>query len=223
MSLKDVHPDHVFWVQNGKRLKNLAELERELTNMDDVAFFHHVNHTKNDFYNWVLHSIKDETLARKMQGINDKRTMQKVVNEHIQTLQAQMLKAKAAPTVKIEIKKAKTKPKTKAKIKPKAKYEAKPKVKRKAIAKPKPLLQVPTAPKTLPKKTTAKKTRPKKPKPAPKPKLEPQPTVSRPAQTKKQEKQAQETLKTLHPPLEYLVLAIVLAIAILTLFIFIFA
>lgn len=62
--LNDVHPDHYFWLADGRILKNLKELHQTLQTMDESIFRHHVNDEKNDFHNWVRDVHQDEALAR---------------------------------------------------------------------------------------------------------------------------------------------------------------
>lgn len=61
--LSDVPQDKVFWCQDGRVFKNLAELAAALRDMSEEAFRSHVNKEKNDFSNWVRDVIGDVTLA----------------------------------------------------------------------------------------------------------------------------------------------------------------
>jgi len=85
--LKDVHPDHVFHLKSGSTIKNLYELANELATMDNEVFRHHVNDEKNDFYNWILHIIRDEHLASVFSEIKDRRLMLAAVEKRIQELE----------------------------------------------------------------------------------------------------------------------------------------
>lgn len=87
MSLNDVHPDHVFRLKNGKTINNLYELASELAAMDEEVFEHHVNEDKNDFYNWLLHIVRDEQLARVFSEIRDRRLMLAAVEKRIGQLE----------------------------------------------------------------------------------------------------------------------------------------
>jgi hypothetical protein len=86
MSLADVKPEHTFLVKNGKQLKNLVELEQELEQMDDATFQHHVTDEKNDFYNWIKHSVKDAYLAKQLVNIKDRELMRTVLLDRIEEL-----------------------------------------------------------------------------------------------------------------------------------------
>ena len=83
--LQDV--EHAFYLKDGPSLKNLHELERELRRMNDEQFQHHVNSSKNDFHSWIMHTVKDEELARSLAAITDKKEMAKTVKERIRQLE----------------------------------------------------------------------------------------------------------------------------------------
>lgn len=95
MSLEDVHPDHVFRLKGGGTIKNLYELANELAMMDEEVFRHHVNDERNDFYNWVLHIVRDKHLARVFSEIRDRRLMLAAVEKRIQELENPSPKASA--------------------------------------------------------------------------------------------------------------------------------
>ncbi len=97
MSLHDVHPDHVFRTKDGKTIKNLYELASELATMDEEVFQHHVNEERNDFYNWILHIIRDEHLARVFSEIKDRRLMLAAVEKRIKQLENPAPKAPQIP------------------------------------------------------------------------------------------------------------------------------
>lgn len=63
---KNVSPETVFYVSNGKILNNIKELYHEINQMPDDVFFHHVNADKNDFSNWVREVMGEKALAAKM-------------------------------------------------------------------------------------------------------------------------------------------------------------
>ena len=84
--MNDVPLHQQFLIKDGPALKNLFDLERELNAMTSAQFSHHVNDAKNDFYNWVYHVVKDETLAIKMSRVQSKSQMAKIVNSRIKEL-----------------------------------------------------------------------------------------------------------------------------------------
>jgi hypothetical protein len=87
MSLRDVHPDHVFKLKSGATIKNLYELANELASMDEEVFRHHVNDEKNDFHSWVLHIVRDDHLASVFSEIKDRRLMLAAVDKRIRDLE----------------------------------------------------------------------------------------------------------------------------------------
>ena len=86
MTLQDVPPQHEFWLLGGKRLKNIAELGRELRQMKPEIFSHHVNEHKNDFANWVENCIKDRQLAILLRTAQNKERMAATIERRIQEL-----------------------------------------------------------------------------------------------------------------------------------------
>jgi len=62
-----------FWVKNGKVIKDLKGLAMEIRYMDDATFYHHVNHEKNDFANWIADIMDDTYLANKVRELIFKR------------------------------------------------------------------------------------------------------------------------------------------------------
>jgi len=105
-SLRDVHGDHVFYVKDGPKLRNLYELERELRRMNDAQFSHHVNDAKNDFYNWIFHIIRDEELAAQLAQVKERVAMADVVERRITLLEKGMVEdaVKTVQKPKVEAK-----------------------------------------------------------------------------------------------------------------------
>ncbi len=58
-------PEHEFWVVDGERLKNMAELAKALVSMDSAIFKSH--DMRGDFSNWLRDIIGDDRLAKDMQ------------------------------------------------------------------------------------------------------------------------------------------------------------
>ena len=84
--LGDARPEHQFYLKNGAVVKNLYELHSILGAIDHKTFKHHVNETKNDFANWVLHVHKDPELAEKIKKAKSKEELQKHVKHRINHL-----------------------------------------------------------------------------------------------------------------------------------------
>jgi len=64
--------EKVFFLADGRRLKNLMELIDAFENMGDEVFRHHVNEAKNDFSKWINDVFKDEELADDMKKVENK-------------------------------------------------------------------------------------------------------------------------------------------------------
>ena len=103
MSLKDVPPDQVFWLGNGRTAKNLFELLKELKNSDDSVFYSHVNKHKNDFYNWIKFSVKDYDLAKQLKNVKDKSTIINILNDGIKYSKMQVQKKRVIKSKSIPI------------------------------------------------------------------------------------------------------------------------
>ena len=86
--LADVPEENNFHLRNGKVLRNMKELSKELPTMDDETFSHHVNDERNDFYNWVKGTIGDNVLANGILPVHDKETMHKKLTSRVKTLEA---------------------------------------------------------------------------------------------------------------------------------------
>jgi hypothetical protein len=71
-----------FILKNGKPLKNLRELTEMLEHIDTETFFHHVNAERNDFANWVRHSLKDEKLADELKDAKSRKEILRILKEH---------------------------------------------------------------------------------------------------------------------------------------------
>lgn len=66
LDLISVDGDQCFWVNNGPALRNIKDLSDALKGISEDSYAYHVNEEKNDFANWVLNALKDETLASKL-------------------------------------------------------------------------------------------------------------------------------------------------------------
>jgi hypothetical protein len=68
-------PKRYFWLSNGALIRNIFELADALRIMDDGVFAGHVNEQKNDFANWVRHSLNNEMLAQRLSNARSRRNM----------------------------------------------------------------------------------------------------------------------------------------------------
>jgi len=99
-----------FNLHNGKKFKDLKGLARELKNMTDEVFLHHVNDKKNDFSNWMENSLNEEKLADNVEKAIDKIETELEVLRHLVHTK---VKKKEAIEVKVE---TLAKPKTTKKV-----------------------------------------------------------------------------------------------------------
>jgi len=84
--LQDVKPENTFWLKNGKGIKNIAELGRELKQMKEEIFSHHVNNGKNDFANWTEYCLQDQKLAVLLRTTKNRERMAAITERRIQEL-----------------------------------------------------------------------------------------------------------------------------------------
>jgi hypothetical protein len=78
------NPEKYFYVSNGSVLRNLTELIAELRSMDANAFSYHVNQDKNDFSNWIRDVFNDKALAKKVEKVQSKEEMARMVEKKIE-------------------------------------------------------------------------------------------------------------------------------------------
>lgn len=84
--LGDVPHDKVFWLNDGRSLKNLNELSKALNKMDMGLYKYHVNKDKNDFMNWIRHVIGDNLLAKNIAKNKNNNVMYNAVKKRISQL-----------------------------------------------------------------------------------------------------------------------------------------
>ncbi|MBW2969800.1 hypothetical protein KY309_01710 [Candidatus Woesearchaeota archaeon] len=97
--LQNVKPEHTFWLKDGKSVKNIIELGRELKRMSEETFNHHVNNTKNDFANWTEHCIKDKKLATLLRTTKSQQRTNAIIERHIQELTKTPKKEEPKPSI----------------------------------------------------------------------------------------------------------------------------
>ena len=83
---EDVPEDKLFWLSDGRALRNLEELSLALKDMNEEVFRHHVNKDKNDFRNWIKFVIGDDNLANDINRCKKKDTIRKKVDKRIKAL-----------------------------------------------------------------------------------------------------------------------------------------
>ncbi|MBI2854590.1 MAG: hypothetical protein HYX87_06705 [Chloroflexi bacterium] len=88
--LADVPPDKVFYLQGGRVLRNLEDLEAVLREMPEETFRYHSNEAKSDFSHWVGEVIGDEKLARDLQRSMNKDEAARAVAARISWLRSKL-------------------------------------------------------------------------------------------------------------------------------------
>ena len=86
--LNDCLPDKVFWMNNGKIIRNLYELVDSLETINDFHFKYHVNldNNKNDFADWIRDAF-DDKLAMQLEGIMDKKIYISILKKQIKKIE----------------------------------------------------------------------------------------------------------------------------------------
>ena len=75
--LMDVEPEKSFWLNDGRALKNLKELEQALETMDESLWKHHVTTERNDFANWIEDVFNEKQLGALVRKVKSPRTAAK--------------------------------------------------------------------------------------------------------------------------------------------------
>ena len=114
--------EKTFHLHGGKKFNSLKGLAKELKGMAHDTFVHHVNETKNDFANWVEHSLKNKDLAFKIEKRIDKIEIELDILRHLvhdddKPKKAAVKKVAAKKVEKTAVKKVVAKKKSPAKKK----------------------------------------------------------------------------------------------------------
>jgi len=88
--LADVPFEYVFYLNDGRILKNMENLRDVLYSMSDELFAYHVNAEKNDFSKWVIDIIVDEKLAKDLFRAKDKMQAFKAVSQRVAFLKGKL-------------------------------------------------------------------------------------------------------------------------------------
>lgn len=83
--MKNVKAEHTFWTKDGKPIKNLPELARELAAMPADTYAHHTNN-RNDFATWTEHCLQEQQLANALRNAPSKPHAHQAVEQHIRQL-----------------------------------------------------------------------------------------------------------------------------------------
>ncbi|MFA6096652.1 MAG: hypothetical protein WC788_03435 [Candidatus Paceibacterota bacterium] len=81
--LVTVDGDLCFWINNGPALRNMKDLSDALKNISEESYAYHVNSEKNDFANWALNALQDETLSLKLSKSKNVKAAIKAVDDRL--------------------------------------------------------------------------------------------------------------------------------------------
>jgi topoisomerase IA-like protein len=98
-----------FYLNNGKKFTSLKGLAKELRGITHDTFKHHVNKEKNDFSNWIKHSLEKDDLAIKIEKRLDKIEIELEILRHL--VHEEDTPKKKANTTKKAVKKTNPAPK----------------------------------------------------------------------------------------------------------------
>ncbi|MFW5745940.1 MAG: hypothetical protein ACOCWQ_00125 [Nanoarchaeota archaeon] len=82
-SPKRIQTELFFIRVDGQPISSLRDLARQLDDMSDEIFFHHVTPDKNDFATWVVDVFGEESLAERIGHIKDRRSICYEVMKHL--------------------------------------------------------------------------------------------------------------------------------------------
>jgi len=109
LMLKYMTHSKTFNLKSGKSFTTLKGLAKELRIMAKDVYEHHVNSNKNDFANWAKHSLKNEKLAKVIEGQISKIELELEVLRHlVHEVEKNPVKKKITTTKKKVVKKVST-------------------------------------------------------------------------------------------------------------------
>ncbi|MBN2881160.1 hypothetical protein JXM83_03840 [Candidatus Woesearchaeota archaeon] len=85
--LEELSSQFHFVLKDGTLIKSLPELDVVLGSMDDETFNHHVSDSKNDFYEWIKHSM-DTSFAEVIKPLKTKKDLKEKISEHIKEIRS---------------------------------------------------------------------------------------------------------------------------------------
>lgn len=71
---RKVRPEEQFLFVNGTTADSISALRTQLKRLSPDEFSHHVNHSKNDVYNWLRDCV-DSSLAERIRDVRDQGQM----------------------------------------------------------------------------------------------------------------------------------------------------
>ncbi len=81
--LNEVEGGKEFYLKNGRIIRSLEELAREIKELDMETFLEHVNEERNDFENWVRDVIGDVVLAKRLEKVKRQTTIGKIISGRV--------------------------------------------------------------------------------------------------------------------------------------------
>ena len=72
-------PEQYFYLNNGDVIRSFSEFIEILEDMSSSTFYSHVNTTRNDFSNWIRSVFGLDNLANRIQRVNSKNEMIKIL------------------------------------------------------------------------------------------------------------------------------------------------
>ncbi len=81
--LREINGDKRFFLPDGRIIQSLEGLRDSLETMAPEAFSAQVNADHDNFRNWIHEVVKDEELARKLEGVHDRDKYHSIIKDRI--------------------------------------------------------------------------------------------------------------------------------------------
>ena len=78
--------ENLFWVCDGRVLRNIKDLAIALQEMSEETYRFHANETKNDFSNWVKDILKDSRLAASLKKAKSRKDALKKIKNKLRNI-----------------------------------------------------------------------------------------------------------------------------------------
>jgi hypothetical protein len=82
-AFENVPEEKAFYINDGRRVRNLYELVEALDSMKEATFKFHINKKKNDLSEWIRHVIGEERLADDVARLVMKDKIQIRLQKHV--------------------------------------------------------------------------------------------------------------------------------------------
>lgn len=93
-------PDKIFWLEDGRSLKNTEELRNALKTMSTNIYKHHVHGKHNHFADWVEHVFGKKELAKRMRAA---KTRKELINAFKATAKPSPKEKRVKPTKELPL------------------------------------------------------------------------------------------------------------------------